>query len=735
MKRALIVVALVAFTLAAGLPLLALAQGGPVFITETPLPSSERQKFPHVDTLDSTVLVAGNAERSFARLWSKADTAATFGAPLLLGAAEGTPDYTTASVFVSPDGVTYVAWINERERRIYLRAKARAAADFGGQVLVYGAGIPYEVEVAANEDGVFVFWREVGTPIKYRRSSDGVNWVGLPVGSVGTAGVNPVFDVTAGPNRKLAVAYYRPEGDRLQSYLGIWDGSGFATERIPAALDREFANPSVALRPDGGFNIAMRSVEQDNNLGAGVYVADRSPSGAWSSVARLARGDSLAVSLDIDTFGNTHLVWSSREAGPTDLYYTFRRAGEGYGGSPPAGSAAAPLRVQSGNRLLTNVRVAASLRDRSYGHVVAERFEGDSSFGRYYLFGLPVNVVGAAGVSIEGGAAVTSKATVSVSFSGVTGSPTGVRWSWGAPPGAAVPYGDFNPASPTISVPVPAGASPNCAPLTLYTQLRADGFEQQGANSDSILFDQAVQAEFAVAGPPPALDPGYTSALSATLSVYSGADCAGIAGASVSGPLQDAPLSLPVAGTTLFQRAVALTGDPATPGVKEFVFTASDQLGNSSAPVTRTLIYDPAPPTLRGIAAETPTTLVPHPRGTTRLTLALESLDAVDVGGAVAGIELVVVGPPLAGAPVTSDPVRIPFSRMDQVTANGDGTLSLRETLSLLDFFAPAELAPGSYSFVVRVVDGAGNASAESQTFSEALDRITFVGWAPLVGR
>lgn len=739
LKRALIVVALLASALAAGLPPLALAQGSPVYITTAPLALSERIKFPHVDTLGSEVLVAGNAERSVVRLWSKPDTATSFGAPRTIGAAEATPDYTTASIFVTDAGVVHYAWTHERDSRIYLRTKRPGDADFGPRLTVYGTGQPFEVEVAANEDGVFVFWREPGQPVKYRRSPDGVNW-SVPIGLIGGVAAEPFLDVAAGPGRRLALAFYRNrvenDNDYLQCYLAIWNGTGFTIERVPFVIDRSFANPSVALRPDGGWVVAARSTERENGLGAGVYVADRLPSGNWDVIGRLARGDTLSTTVDVDPLGNTHLFWVSREAGPTDLYYIYRRAGEGYGGQPPASQRASPLRVAMGSTFITNVRAAASLRDRSYGHAVTERFEGGPSEGQYFLFGLPVTLVGAAGISIEGGAPLTSKSALSVSFSGITGTPTGVRWSWGAPPAADAPFSPFSAASPTITVPLPAGADPNCSTLTLYTQLQAGSAVQQGASSDSIVLDQAVQAEFFVAGPPPAIDVRYTGSLSARTFVYGGGDCAGLATTSVSGPLPGGSRDLPVAGKGLYGETIELAGDAVAPGPLEFGFLASDLAGNTmAAPVTRTLIYDPVPPTLLALAPESAATLVPNPEGTAQLRLALDGLDAVDPGGVVAGLAIQVTGPPVDGVPVESALLRVPFTQMDQVTTAEDGTLSVRETLSLTQFFAPEQLLPGTYTFTISVVDGAGNVSAESETRSEILEAITYPVWVPLARR
>lgn len=735
--RALILAALLASLLAAGLPASALAQGGPDNITGAgiALPGSERTKFPHIDTFGNQVYVASNAERSQVRLWSKADTATSFPNPQTIGPAETTPDYTTASIYITENGTVHYAWIHERDRRIYLRTRAPGAADFGPRLTVFGAAQPFEVEVAANEDGVFVFWREVGFPLKYRRSPDGANW-NVAVQQVSTVKAEPFLDLAAGAGRRLAVAYYGTRDEALQGYVAFWNGSGFLNERIPTVTDRSFANPTVAALPDGGYTVALRSTERESGRGAGVYVADRSPSGVWSSVSRLARGDTLSVSVDADPAGNVHLYYVSRAAGPADLYYTFRRAGQGYGGSPPATTGASPLRIQAGGETVTNVRAAASLRDRSYGHAVAERFQGGLSFGRYFLVGLPVNVVGATGIAIEGGAATTNKSAVAVTVSGINGTPDGIRYSWGTPPTAATPFVPFNPASPTIEVPVPADANPNCAPLTLFTQLRQGAAEQQGVNSDSILLDRAVQADFFVTDTAPTVDAGYTRELRAIVAVYGAADCSGVATATVSGDVAGGSANLPVNGQPLYAQVVDLAGRSGTPATKTLSFVATDGLGNATAaPVTRTIIYDPLPPDLGGIGPETEATLVPNPRGTTQIQASITNFRASDEGGVVAGFQLVISGPPVPGVETTSQPVVVSFDDLDEVTRNEDGSLNLRGTINLLRFLPRAALVPGSYSFTLRVVDAAGNVSAESVTLRETLDRITFPLWVPYAGR
>lgn len=741
LKRVIIVMALVLPMLAAGLTPLALAQGNPTNVALTILSKSDNSKSPHVDTFGSDVLVASNADESVQRLWRKADTATGFPDPSAIATTGGSkPDYYPASIFVSDTGVIYYAWINQIERRIYLRFKGPTDPDFRAASTVFGSAQPYDVEVAANEDGVFVFWREADGPIRYRRTSDGVSWASVPAQNVlneAVYGTNGGFDLSAGAGRKLAVAYTkgRPENDitYLQGYLAIWNGSGFSIERIPTVKTAGFSNPSVALRPDGGWAVTIRGVDNP-----GVFVGDRLPSGAWEkdSLDRIAKGEVYGLSVDVDLIGNAHLFWSTSAPGMPTVYYAFRRPGQAYGGIPiPQQPVSNPLLVTQHTGLLYGTRAAASLRDRGYGHVVFERWNGDVTNVQYALVGLPVTLVSASGISIEGGAATSNKASVSVSFSGLSGNPGEVRWSWGAPPAASAPYSAFDPVNPTISVPLPAGVSPNCTPLTLYTQLKSGLYYQLTPNSDSIVVDQAMQADFYAFGNAPALDPRYTSTLSPTVLVSSIADCSGIATTTVSGPIEGGSLSLPVAGNPVYLQTVTLTGGP---GVKDLSFVATDQIGNATpAAVTKTIIYDPEPPTLNSIADDSPSTLVANPQGTTEIRLALDGLIASDTGGVVAGIELQIVSPPGSGGSKTSVPAHIAFSEMDQVITNEDGSLNLRDTIDLSDFFAPADLIPGTYSFVIRVVDAAGNVSSAegSVTRSEEITKITFPTYVSFIRR
>lgn len=717
-KRAALLTALLLPLLVASIAPLALAQGPAVFVAETRLPNSSQSKFPHVDTLGSTVFVSSNAERSVARLWSKLDSAPTFSTPLTMGAAESArsrPDYSTAAVFTAPDGTVHYAWINQDIRRILLRSKPPTAADFGPERLVLAWSedvLRVEVEVAANEDGIFVFWREPDAPLKWRRSVDG-GVTFSPTQSFSGPTIGNYIDVAAAAGRRLSVAYTQGLNDVLQGFVGVWNGTGFVVERIPTVQNLDFAEPSIAYSPDGTVVTALRSTAEQGGLGTGVYVADRAPNGTWSQVGRLVRDEAISINLDVDSLGNTHLFWISRASGGNDLWYTARRAGQAYGGSP--------LIVDTGALPIFNLKAAANLSDRSYGHAVAERFAGDNLFGQYFVFALPVILVDASSIAIESGQQLTNKPAVSVGFAGLTGNPTEVRWRWGAPPtDAANDSGGFKPLNNPLSVALPALANPElCTSLTLYTQLKAGTAVQLTPNSDSIVVDRAVQTQFSALSPSGAFDPTFTRVPAATLTLANNLECAGLAAATVSGPIGDGSVVLDVVGKPQVVTNVVLTGDA---GPKVLTFSATDLLGNTIT-VSRTIIYDPTPPVLSDAGPVVAPTF--DPRGSTVVSISLSDVVASD-NNRLYGLSITPTVTPSGGSPTTGTPIIVPFSSLSLTTDPTTGKLTLRASVDLTKSLAPSALVPGSYDFVVRIVDAAGNESLANAVRTVAISRITY---------
>lgn len=703
------------------------AQGSPVLIAENLLPRSNDVKRPHVDTLPAsgqphTVLVSGVAERSEARLWAKPDSVPQFPNPQPIGLAEGQPDNTTTSVFVAPDRTIYYAWVNANANQIFLRVRRPGDADFGPpQLIVSTPAFPNDVEVGANEDGVFVFWRLADGVIQYRRSQDGVSWPDPPVRLMPGVALRRM-DVAAGPGRQLIIGYTKPLDDALQTYVSIWnrDTGAFFEERIPTVTDRPFADPQVALNPNGGYFVALRS---DDGVLGGAWFSERPAGGAWSQPGRLVRGRVSSIAVDVDVFGNVHMAWIGDATGTPDLFYAFRRTG---------GSFEGPLLVRSGALPIFNLQLAANVRDQSYAHIVAERFTGGGLRGQYYLFGAPVSPVNAAGIAIEGGAAFTNRPVVAVTFAGLQGNPDEVRWRWGAPPtDQENDSGGYRPLTNPLSVPAPPLPIPTrCTPTVLYTQVRARSVFQLEPNSDEITFDRAVQTAVAVVSPVEGFDPAYTNQPAATIALSNAAECSGLVAALVSGPLNvpGGVLPLEAAGRPALEVTVGLTGDP---GSKTLRFAFTDGVGNGLE-TERTIVYDPVRPVFDPGAATL--ALAPNPQGTSVVELVLDNAAAGDdarLFGIVVRPELTPAG---GGAPVAGRPLVLPFGAMSEVTAR-DGRLRLRATINLARSFAPSQLAPGVYRLVVTFADAAGNESLANVVGSVNLERITFPVLQPLVRR
>lgn len=705
----------------------ALAQDAPVLIAENLLPRSNDVKRPHVDTLPAsgqphTVLVSGVADRSEARLWSKPDSVPRFPDPQAMGVAEGQPDNTTTSVFVAPDRTIYYAWVNANANQIFLRARRPGETDFGPpQLIVSDRSFPNDVEVGANEDGVFVFWRLADGVIQYRRSRDGVSWPDPPVRLMPGVALRRM-DVAAGPGRQLIVGYTKPLGDALQVYVSIWnrETGAFFEERIPTVTDRPFADPHVALNPGGGYFVAFRS---DDGVLGGAWFSECAASGAWSQPGRLVRGRVSSIAVDVDVFGNVHLAWIGDATGTPDLFYAFRRSG---------GSFQGPLLVRSGALPIFNLQLAANVRDQSYAHIVAERFTGAGLRGQYYLFGAPASPVNAAGISIEGGAGFTNRPVVGVAFIGLQGDPNEVRWRWGAPPtDQENDSGGYRPLTNPLSVPAPSLPDPTrCTPAVLYTQLRRGSVFQLEPNSGAITFDRAVQTAVTVTGPLAGFDPAYTNQPSATIDLNNAAECSGLVAAVVSGPLNvpGGVLPLEVAGRSRLEVTVGLTGDP---GPKTLRFAFTDRLGNGLE-TERTIVYDPVRPVFDASAATL--ALASHPQGTSVLELALDGVVAGDdtrLFGIIVRPELTPAG---GGAPVAGRPLVLPFGAMNEV-ATSDGRLRLRATVNLARSFPSSQLAPGVYRLAITLADAAGNESLANVVGAVNLERITFPVMQPLVRR
>ena len=252
--------AMLAATLAAPTVPQALAQTSPglKLITDFRVTHSSDDKYPHVVAFGNEVYASGNADQSSAFVWSKAVTATGFPSPTELGAAGGKPDYSSTSIARGLDGSIYVAWVNQPSRTIYLRQRNPAGTWGAARIVDRDSSFPVTPEVSVSSTGqIFVAWRIPDSPIYYRRSSDGgVTWT--PTVGVGDKNAfASLIGLAAGPNGAMGVTFTAGEGDNLQIFVGLWDGTSFAVERA-TNLGADYADSTISFGPTGKVYVAWR---------------------------------------------------------------------------------------------------------------------------------------------------------------------------------------------------------------------------------------------------------------------------------------------------------------------------------------------------------------------------------------------------------------------------------------------------------------------------------------------
>jgi hypothetical protein len=684
------------------------AQNGPpvVALADVQLPSSDRSKIPDLDVYGPTtsVVISGNARDRDALFWEKADTAPTFSPAAVLGAAQGAPDYATAAVAYADDGTLYYAWGDINGRSLFVRSRAPGAAEFGPAVFVTASYFPSEVKIVTTRLGgvktIFLFWREAAGELRYVLSqNEGLPGTWTPSTRIINSGTFLEISAAAGPSGQVVVGYTFPGGidGELKAWGSFWNGTGFTAVMVAPPTNGGFAEPSFALKPDGTWAVAYRGIQNNGNFGA--YYAEQQPDGSWPILLR-DRGDINSQSLAFDALGNAHLYYSGvpQRTGRMGLYYAHKRVGE-------AGFAQAlQLPITSG--FVSAPSAAVNIRGQALAHAAFESFPGDTALYRYALVTLPVATVGVGGVTIESGRAFTNQRTVRATFSDVVGTPTRVRYRWGAPPTATDPTVPFDPASPTVNIPAPEVGTA-CVVATLYAQLEADSIPPSPVVQDAIEFDLNVQAQVRLVGGPAGYDPTATGQNNIRIEVTSPNDCTGLDRMLISGPVDGGPLTRQIDGDSTYSTNVLLTGGT---GEKTLQITLVDEAGNTTGAVPYSITYDTTPPVQ---TATGELTITPEPNGTILYRIDLDGAEATDVGTGLYGLVLTSRVTPESGTAATGTPVVVPFSSMSRVS-NNNGEVSLSFVYSVVSGLPNAARVPGTYRITARFVDGAGNLAVEA---------------------
>jgi hypothetical protein len=332
---------------------------------------------------------------------------------------------------------------------------------------------------------------------------------------------------------------------------------------------------------------------------------------------------------------------------------------------------------------------------------------------------------------LDNGALTTRNATVTLSFTNVTGTPDSMRYHWDTAPtdaDARVPF-----ASP-IAVPGPAGVTPDaCQAHTLFTQLRR-GTVLGPVTGDAELFDIGVQANVNILNPHlasvPATgsgvsdgDPNYTRDPSFYLRISGFTDCSGLSTFAVAGSANG-----PIANN-FYANAATLPGGN-TPGAHDISVEVKDGLGNTNTWQHR-LIYDPANTDTSGSQPNTDGLPVLSSGGSVTAddansvirTLSFDNIRVNDnLYGQQPGLPQLSSGKQFWGmqiANTTSPTVTVDDPslhwyavRVPEPTDSFTVTWDIFSGLNIP--YAELRNRPGDYHIFVRFLDGAGNASARS---------------------
>jgi hypothetical protein len=327
----------------------------------------------------------------------------------------------------------------------------------------------------------------------------------------------------------------------------------------------------------------------------------------------------------------------------------------------------------------------------------------------------------------DGAKVVGVSAPVKLTFTAISGSPSAVRWRWGAPPTDAetdsLGWVSF---LPKLSIPISFHLRAlNCAPATLYTQVRnSSGLSEVIAKSASVILDADVQAQVRATNPHVADkasvftpidpadfnsdggasdgDPGYTRDPVYYLAINGAEECSSLKSFQVGRSANDLDQAIAIPNNAFFN-TFALPIEPGN-GVTSFFVRVSDTLGNIRD-FPQQLYRDTIPPILDLNVLPTLTASNPQPGGLVDLRFAGITVSDNLYPGGFWGLWLAAsrepISDPTTNADIVWTAVEVP------ATQRGDAF-----TIADWDFAARfAQPTIGNYHIYARFLDGAGNPS------------------------
>jgi hypothetical protein len=694
------------------------AQAGPNLrlLSQQTLESSQQVKVPDVNVGGRTVLVTGNRNSQDAHVWRKADADLNFGGPQRLGEPGDNTLFNNVAVGALPDGSAYTAWFGPSEAPGISGRRVEANGTLGPTEDIMPAGRNFRayLDVAATADGtVVVAWSENSTFFfRYRSPATQNRWVGPNAISDQKSQNIPML--TTGPNNRIGIAFGNAEGE---IFAGQWNGQGFTIERVTNNDDFD-ADPSIALLPNGTPIVAWRRVDR------GFYFAQRQANGSWPN-ARLSNIDVFGIAaVSADEAGNVAFSWAGTDA---RLYVAYQTAGNVFDGPRVLTPSGAAYFIS---------RNAANINNQSLIHVTVERHSGRNLNTDYTLWAATgAGNIGAKPAVENDAPTAGNKTTVSVNFNNVAGSPTQVRWRWGAAPtDAASDSNGWVAFANPLSVPIPSSVNTtDCTPETLYTQVRNATITENAVEADSITIDNQVSTAARISNPfiaskSPAFtplpqvglddansdggaadgDPDYTREPFFYLEVNGTNDCTGLSEFAYGASAQT--LSRPFGVVNNFFANTLAFPSPSdlTQGPRTVLVRVKDKAGNQ-IDFTRTLTYDSVRPV---VAAGAQLAITPNARATILADLALSNLQVTDAypggyWGAWVANSLTPVADPTTSTALNWTPVQI----NGPARSAGAATIKNWSLATKLGVGARSIPANSTIYVYVRLLDGAGNPS------------------------
>ncbi len=356
------------------------------FETTFVIDGSADNKIPDITSSGSTVyygMAPGqNGSSRTAQVYTKQDTADSFGSPFILGPATGSsdPKFTTVALGSTADGSrTGAVWLKQDgASTISFRLKIGSGEWGPTRVVVSGAADvarPFRVypDVTLGANGrVFVTWYDTndGYPRARVSGDDGATWGDIQIFSTGKNFILEMAKSASGPNGAAAVLWGVGNG---AIYGAFWNESAKRFDVSVVAQpsgSQYFLQPSVAYDTKGTIHVAWRE-------DASVYYAERQSDGSWRQTLITNQGPVRgSPSIATDSGGNVSLMWISEAGGAARVYYTFR---------PASGQFSTPVVSAPPGGALFNGAGTATLSSRAFGHFVAENF-GARNLTRYFRF-------------------------------------------------------------------------------------------------------------------------------------------------------------------------------------------------------------------------------------------------------------------------------------------------------------------------------------------------------------